>query len=131
MNNGNVTVILANTTDEALRMWVPNGCTTFFIIFNEGMMVLRSTDLRGFPSQPRFFELSEKFQYNQPTVQTPQMVATPQQTNQTPVEQSQFATKEEFDELKNLIIQSLNNPQPAPTNNQSQQRNDKRKGGNN
>lgn len=128
MNNGNVTVILANSVDEALRMWVPNGCTTFFVVFNEGMMVLRSTDLRGFPSQPRFFELTEKFQYNQPSVQTPQMVATPQQT---PVEQPQFATKDEFEELKNLIIQSLNNPQSAPTNNQPQQRNDKRKGGNN
>lgn len=126
MNNGNVTVILTNTVDEALRMWVPNGCTTFFIVFNEGMMVLRSTDLRGFPSQPRFFELTERFQYNQ--VPQPQQTTAPNQSLSN--DGSQFATKTEIDELKALIIQSMNNPQPAPNNNQPQQRNDKRKGGN-
>lgn len=127
MNNGNVTIILTNTVDEALRMWVPNGCTTFFVVFNEGVMVLRSVDLNGFPAQPRFFDLAERFPYNQ------QQSAPAQQTTQVsqslPNDGSQFATRAEFDELKALIIQSLNNPQPAPTN-QPQQRNDKRKGGN-
>lgn len=127
MNNGNVTVILTNTVDEALRMWVPNGCTTFFIVFNEGMMVLRSTDLRGFPSQPRFFELTERFQYNQVPQPQQQTTALNQSLSN---DGSQFATKTEIDELKALIIQSMNNPQPAPNNNQPQQRNDKRKGGN-
>lgn len=122
MNNGNVTIILANTVDEALRMWVPNGCTTFFVVFNEASMVLRSTDIHGFPAQPRFFDLTERFQYNQPQ-QIPQ--------NQPLSNGSEFATKAEFDELKALIIQSMNNPQPTPVNNQPQQRNDKRKGGNN
>lgn len=130
MNNGNVTIILANTVDEALRMWVPNGCTTFFVVFNEATMVLRSTDIHGFPAQPRFFDLTERFQYNQPQ-QIPQNQQTNQVVNQPLSNGSEFATKAEFDELKALIIQSMNNPQPAPVNNQSQQRNDKRKGGNN
>lgn len=132
MNNGNVTIILTNTVDEALRMWVPNGCTTFFIVFNESTMVLRSTDLHGFPSQPRFFDLTERFQYNQPqqSVQVSNQ-QTNTQVQSPPNDTSQFATKSEIDELKALIIQSMNNPQSAPINNQSQQRNDKRKGGNN
>ena len=125
MNNGNVTIILTNTVDEALRMWVPNGCTTFFVVFNEATMVLRSTDIHGFPAQPRFFDLTERFQYNQPQNQQTNQVA-----NQPLSNGSEFATKAEFDELKALIIQSMNNPQPAPVNNQQQQRNDKRKGGN-
>lgn len=124
MNNGNVTIILANTVDEALRMWVPNGCTTFFVIFNESTMVLRSTDIHGFPAQPRFFDLSERFPYAQQQSTPVQQIAQPV-SNET----SQFATKAEFDELKALIIQSMNNPQPMQ-NNQPQQRNDKRKGGN-
>lgn len=132
MNNGNVTIILANTVDEALRMWVPkrNGCTTFFVVFNEATMVLRSTDIHGFPAQPRFFDLTERFQYNQPQ-QIPQNQQTNQVVNQPLSNGSEFATKAEFDELKALIIQSMNNPQPTPVNNQPQQRNDKRKGGNN
>lgn len=127
MNNGNVTVMITNTVDEALKLWVPHGYTTFFMVFNEGMMVMRSTDLRGFPSQPRFFELNEKFQYAQPQ-QMPQTVNN-QQSPQN--DGSQFVTKAEIDELKALIIQSMNNPQPTQTNNQPQQRNDKRKGGSN
>ena len=130
MNNGNVTIILANTVDEALRMWVPNGCTTFFVVFNEATMVLRSTDIHGFPAQPRCFDLTERFQYNQPQ-QIPQNQQTNQVVNQPLSNGSEFATKAEFDELKALIIQSMNNPQPTPVNNQPQQRNDKRKGGNN
>ena len=127
MNNGNVTVMITNTVDEALKLWVPHGYTTFFMVFNEGMMVMRSTDLRGFPSQPRFFELTEKFQYGQP-----QQIQQPAVNQQSPtIDSSQFATKAEFDELKALIIQSMNNPQPVQTNSQPQQRNDKRKGGNN
>lgn len=130
MNNGNVTIILANTVDEALRMWVPNGCTTFFVVFNEATMVLRSTDIHGFPAQPRFFDLSERFPYAQ--TQQPNPVQQTSQTNQSfSNDSSQFATKAEFDELKALIIQSMNNPQPAPINNQPQQRNEKRKGGSN
>ena len=120
MTNGNVTVMLTNTVEEALKSWVPNNCTTFFIVFNEGLMILRSTDFRGFPSQPRFFKMTEQF------MQTNQMQA--QQAM--PMDTSQFATKAEFDELKSLIISSMNNPQPTQNNNQQQQRNNKGKGGN-
>ena len=121
MTNGNVTVMLANTVEEALKSWVPNNCTTFFMVFNESLMILRSTDFRGFPSQPRFFKMTEQF------MQTNQ-IAQPQQTM--PMDTSQFATKAEFEELKALIISSMNNPQPAQNPNQQQQRNNKGKGGN-
>ena len=74
--------------------------------------------------------LFQRFQYNQPQ-QIPQNQQTNQVANQPLSNGSEFATKAEFDELKALIIQSMNNPQPTPVNNQTQQRNDKRKGGNN
>ena len=121
MTNGNVTVMLTNTVEEALKSWVPNNCTTFFIVFNEGLMILRSTDFRGFPSQPRFFKMTEQFMQNQTfnNIQQPVQMDT-----------SQFATKAEFDELKALIISSMNNPQQVQNNNQQQQRTNKGKGGN-
>jgi hypothetical protein len=116
--NGNVTVMIVNSIEEAMRSFVPNNVTTFFIDFNDSVMVLRSTDFRGFPSQPRVFKMTEQIMQNQ------------QFNNSQPqVDTSQFATKAEFDELKAVIIQSMNNPQTQQANNQ--QRNDKRKGGNN
>ena len=118
INNGNVTIMLCNTVEEALKIWVPNGCTTFFVVFNAGMMILRSTDLRGFPSQPRFFKMTEEFQYTQQMPQTNDM-------SKQSIDMNQFATKAEFDELKALIISSMNTPQ------QIQQRSNKGKGGNN
>lgn len=121
MTNGNVTVMLTNTVEEALKSWVPNNCTTFFIVFNEGLMILRSTDFRGFPSQPRFFKMTEQFMQNQTFNNTQQPVQ---------MDTSQFATKAEFDELKALIISSMNNPQQVQNNNQQQQRTNKGKGGN-
>lgn len=100
-NNSNnyVTVILANNSDEALRQWVPNGCTTFFMVFTENRMILRSTDYRGVPSQPRFFTLTEET-FNQRNV--PQSIQNGD---------SNYVSKAEFDELKALIIASMNNPQ--------------------
>lgn len=100
-NNSNnyVTVILANNSDEALRQWVPNGCTTFFMVFTENRMILRSTDYRGVPSQPRFFTLTEET-FNQQNV--PQTIQNGD---------SNYVSKAEFDELKALIIASMNNPQ--------------------
>lgn len=99
--NNNLTVMMANNSDEALRQWVPPGCTTFFIVFSENRMILRSTDYRNLPSQPRFFTLTEEF-YNQ-VQQVPQQIQ-----NGEPG----YVSKAEFDELKALIIQSMNNPQP-------------------
>ena len=120
--NNNLTIVVANNSDEALRQWVPPGCTTFFVIFSENRMILRSTDFRNLPSQPRFFTLTEEF-YNQ--------VQTVPQTNQNG--DSNYVSKAEFDELKALIISSLNNPQTNnPTTNKEQgYKNNKQRGGNN
>lgn len=120
-NNNYITVILANNSDEALRQWVPNGCTTFFMVFTENLMILRSTDYRGMPSQPRFFLLTEKT-YNQQ-----EMVQTIQNGD------SNYVSKAEFDELKALIIASMNNPQPnnQPQNNKEQGYKSNKRGGNN
>ena len=119
--NNNLTIMMANNSDEALRQWVPPGCTTFFVIFSENRMILRSTDFRNLPSQPRFFTLTEEF-YNQ-------VQAVPQ-TNQNG--DPNYVSKAEFDELKALIISSLNNPQNNPqTSNKEQGFKNNKRGGNN
>lgn len=109
-----LSVVPIDADEQITNYPVASGNTVLFINFNTNRLCFKSTNANGVPMPPQW----GSFSYDQ-------MQVSPQQTNNQ--NGYQFVSRDEFDELKSMMQQTLNAVQNQGY--RQKQRYDKQKGG--